>query len=373
MVRKGYTPEQIITKLREAEVLLSQGNTISIVCKKIGVSDYTYYRWRKEYGGMQVEQAKRLKELEVENSRLKRLVADLSVDNSILKEAGKGKLLSPSKRHQVVDHILEHLPYSQRRVCKVLDQARTTQRRQPSPASDEKQLTEDIIALATKYGRYGYRRITALLNSSERGWKVNHKRVERIWRREGLKVPQKQPKRSRLWLSDGSCIRLRPEHPDHVWSYDFMVERTTNGRAFRILNIIDEFTRVCLAVRVARKIRAQDVLDELFKLFIFRGIPEHIRSDNGPEFTAKAVRKWLNHLGVKTLFIEKGSPWENGYIESFNGKMRDELLGREIFTTLEEAKVLIEQWRRHYNQVRPHSAKNYRPPAPEAILTTATS
>jgi transposase InsO family protein len=152
-----------------------------------------------------------------------------------------------------------------------------------------------------------------------------------------------------------------------------MVERTSNGRAFRILNIIDEFTRVCLAVRVARKIRAQDVLDELFKLFIFRGIPEHIRSDNGPEFTAKAVRKWLNHLGVKTLFIEKGSPWENGYIESFNGKMRDELLGREIFTTLEEAKVLIEQWRRHYNQVRPHSAKNYRPPAPEAILTTATS
>jgi len=272
-----------------------------------------------------------------------------------------------------VDQILENLPYSQRRVCKVLDQARTTQRRQPYQASDEKQLTQDIIALATKYGRYGYRRITALLNDPERGWKVNHKRVERIWRREGLKVPQKQPKRGRLWLNDGSCIRLRPEHPDHVWSYDFMVERTTNGRAFRILNIIDEFTRVCLAVRVARKISSQGVIDELFKLFIFRGIPEHIRSDNGPEFTAKAVRKWLNQLGVKTLFIEKGSPWENGYIESFNGKMRDELLDREIFTTLEEAKVLIEQWRRHYNQVRPHSSKKYRPPAPEAILTMTTS
>jgi len=261
---------------------------------------------------------------------------------------------------------------SQRRACQVLDQARTTQRRQPSPPGDEKRLTEDIITLATKYGRYGYRRITALLNSPERGWRVNHKRVERIWRREGLKVPQKQPKRGRLWLNDGSCIRLRPEHKDNVWSYDFMVDRTNNGRAFRILNIIDEFTRECLRIKINRKIKSQDVIDELFYLFIFRGIPEHIRSDNGPEFTAKAVRKWLNRLGVKTLFIERGSPWENGYIESFNGKLRDELLDREIFTTLEEARVLIEQWRKEYNQIRPHSALGYQPPAPEAMLTMTT-
>ena len=167
-------------------------------------------------------------------------------------------------------------------------------------------------------------------------------------------------------MNDGSCIRLKPEHKDHVWSYDFMVERTNNGKAFRILNIIDEFTRECLAVRVDRKINSQDVIDELFKLFIFQGIPEHIRSDNGPEFTAKAVRKWLSRLGVKTLFIERGSPWENGYIESFNGKLRDELLNREIFTTLIEAKVLIADWRKEYNQIRPHSAKGYKPPAPEA-------
>ena len=198
---------------------------------------------------------------------------------------------------------------------------------------------------------------------------MNHKRVERIWRREGLKVPKKQHKKGRLWLNDGSCIRLRPEYKDHVWSYDFMVERTSNGRIFRILNIIDEFSRECLSIKVDRKIRSQDVLDELFNLFIFRGIPGHIRSDNGPEFTAKAVRKWLYRLGVKTLFIERGSPWENGYIESFNGKLRDELLDREIFTTLEEARALIEQWRREYNQVRPHSALGYRPPAPEAILS----
>ena len=204
--------------------------------------------------------------------------------------------------------------------------------------------------------------------NNQKGWRVNHKRVERIWRREGLKIPKKQPKRGRLWLSDGSCIRLRPEHKDHVWSYDFMVARTNDGRAFRILNIIDEFTRECPGILVARKITTQDVIDLLFHLFIFRGIPEHLRSDNGPEFTARSIRAWLSRIGVKTLFIERGSPWENGYIESFNGKLRDELLNREIFTTLEEAKVLIEQWRKEYNQVRPHSAKNYRPPVPEARL-----
>ena len=248
-----------------------------------------------------------------------------------------------------------------------MEQARTTQRRNLSPPSDEKQLTDDIIALATRYGRYGYRRITALLNN-EYGWRVNHKRVERIWRQEGLKVPKKQPRRGRLWLNDGSCIRLRPEHKDHVWSYDFMVDRTADGRAFRILTIIDEYTRECLAILVDRRITSQDVIDKLYQLFVFRGLPEHIRSDNGPEFTARAIRAWLNRLGVKTLFIERGSPWENGYIESFNGKLRDELLNREVFTTLTEAKVLIERWRKEYNKERPHSALKYRPPAPEAMV-----
>ena len=266
-----------------------------------------------------------------------------------------------------MQQVCQKLAVSERRACKVLEQARTTQRRNLSPPSDEKQLTDDIIALATRYGRYGYRRITALLNN-EYGWRVNHKRVERIWRQEGLKVPKKQPRRGRLWLNDGSCIRLRPEHKDHVWSYDFMVDRTADGRAFRILTIIDEYTRECLAILVDRRITSQDVIDKLYQLFVFRGLPEHIRSDNGPEFTARAIRAWLNRLGVKTLFIERGSPWENGYIESFNGKLRDELLNREVFTTLTEAKVLIERWRKEYNKERPHSALKYRPPAPEAMV-----
>jgi transposase InsO family protein len=241
-----------------------------------------------------------------------------------------------------------------------------TQRYAPQVVEEEERLAARVIELATQYGRYGYRRITALLRQEE--WRVNHKKIERIWRKEGLKVPKKQPKRKRLWLNDGSCIRLRPEHKDHVWSYDFVMARTSDGKAFRMLNIIDEYSRECLRILVKRHITSQDVIDQLFELFIFRGIPEHIRSDNGPEFTAKAIRRWLNRVGVKTLFIEPGSPWENGYIESFNGKLRDELLNREIFTTLTEAKVLIEQWRREYNQVRPHSSLGYRPPAPETRI-----
>jgi len=264
------------------------------------------------------------------------------------------------------------LHISQRRACRVLKQSRSTQRRTRNSGAEEKRLTRDIIELATKYGRYGYRRITALLND-KKGWRVNHKRVERIWRREGLRVPKKQAKRGRLWLNDGSCIRLRPQHKDHVWSYDFVKSRTEDGRAFRILTIIDEYTRECLAMLVARRITSQDVIDQLFQLFVLRAIPEHIRSDNGPEFTAREIRKWLARLGVKTLFIEPGSPWENGYIESFNGKLRDELLNREIFTTLIEAKVLIAEWRKEYNTTRPHSSLHYRPPAPEAVLITTTT
>ena len=220
-----------------------------------------------------------------------------------------------------------------------------------------------IIELATEYGRYGYRRITEMLKRE--GWRVNHKRVERIWRREGLKVPQKQPKRKRLWLNDRSCVRLRPEYKDHVWSYDLVMDRTSDGKALRMLTILDEYTRECLSIRVERKLKSHDVLDELYQLFLLRGVPKYIRSDNGPEFTAKTVMKWLYDLGVTTLFIEPGSPWENGYIESFNGKLRDELLDREIFDTLLEAQVLTETWRKEYNQIRPHSSLRYRPPAPQ--------
>lgn len=264
-----------------------------------------------------------------------------------------------------VRDILGRARVSERRACRVLGQSRSTQRRKPHVPDDEPPLVRDMVRLATQYGRYGYRRVTELLHRE--GWKVNHKRVERLWRREGLKVPKKQPKRRRLWWNDGSCVRLRPMCKNHVWSYDFMQDRTHDGRAFRMLTIIDEYTRECLAIDVARRLTSEDVLERLSDLFIRRTVPDNLRSDNGSEFTAKAVREWLGRVGVKTLFVEPGSPWENGYIESFNGKLRDELLNVEIFDTLLEAKVLIERWRWEYNTARPHSSLGYRPPAPEAV------
>ena len=231
---------------------------------------------------------------------------------------------------------------------------------------DEKALTEEIVALASQFGRYGYRRVTALLR--HRGWRVNHKRVERIWRREGLKVPAKQPKRGRLWLGDGSCVRLRPEWKDHVWAYDFVQVRLHDGRVVRLLTVIDEYTRKCLAIRADRSIRSADVIETLSELMMIRGVPDHIRSDNGPEFTARAVRDWLGGVGARTLSIEPGSPWENGSIERFNGKLRDELLDGEIFYTLLELRVLTERYRQTYNRVRPHRSLGYRPPTPETLL-----
>jgi putative transposase len=243
-----------------------------------------------------------------------------------------------------VERIRGKLGVSERRVCRVIDQSRSTQRHEPSVRDDEERLRSEIVRLASHYGRYGYRRVTVLLQRD--GWRVNHKRVERIWREEGLKVPQKQPKRGRLWLNDGSCVRLRPTHRNHVWSYDFVAERTHDGRPLRILTVIDEYSRECLALVLERR----------------------LRSDYGSEFTAKVVRQWLTRIGVRTLFFEPGSPWENGCLESVKGKLRQEKLNGEIFYTLKEAQVLIERWRLEYNTVRPQSSLDNRPPAPEAWL-----
>lgn len=275
--------------------------------------------------------------------------------------------MSPSRRRGCIDLVRQILNVSERRACLVLGQHRSTQRKVPRGRADEERLRQDIITLSETYGRYGYRMVTGLLNNA--GWHVNHKRVERIWRSEGLKVPRKHKKRGRLWLNDGSCVRLRPKRPNHVWSYDFVHERTHDGRAFRTLNIIDEFSKEALMIRVNRKLNSTDVVDALTDLFILRGPPVYIRSDNGPEFVAEKVRKWITTVGAKTAFIEPGSPWENGYCESFNSRFRDELLNGEIFYTLKEAQIIIEKWRKHYNTKRPHSALGYRPPAPETIVS----
>ena len=260
---------------------------------------------------------------------------------------------------------------TERHACRLLEQWRGTQRYAPLQRNDEDELTRAIVALATKYGRYGYRRIAVLLRNA--GWQVGKERVQRIWRREGLKVPAKQRPRGRLWLEDGSCVRLRPERANHVWSYDFVSAMTQDGRTLRILTLIDEYTRECLALRVARRLNSLEVIDTLADVMLERGIPEHIRSDNGPEFIARELRQWLGRVGTQTLYIERGSPWENGYCESFNGKLRDECLNGEIFYSLKEAQILIERWRVEYNTERPHSALGYRPPAPVAAFRPAAS
>jgi len=262
--------------------------------------------------------------------------------------------------------LIDKLGVSERRACRVLRQYRSTQRHIPTGRTDEDRRVADMIELARQYGRYGYRRIAALLRGA--GWVINDKRVERLWRREGLKVPIKQPKKGRLWLNDGSCVRLRAERRDHVWSYDFVHHRTDDGRAFRTLNIIDEYSRECLAIRVKRKLNSTDVIDALTDLFIVRGVPSYIRSDNGPEFIAEAVRKWIGAVGAQTAYIEPGSPWENGYCESFNARFRDELLNGELFYSLKEAQIIIERWRKHDNTQRPDSSLGCRPTAPETII-----
>jgi putative transposase len=256
---------------------------------------------------------------------------------------------------------------SERRICRALGCSRSTIRYESTPRTDEGPLRAAVIRLASQYGRYGYRRITGLL--VEDGWSVSRARVERLWKQEGLKVPAKQPRRRRLWQADGSCVRLRPTHRRHVWAWDFVMDRTDDGRPLKLMTVVDEYSRECLAIVVARRIRATDVLDVFADLMAVHGVPEHLRSDNGPEMIAQTLRRWLARVGARTLYITPGSPWENGYCESFNGRLRDELLNGEIFCTLREAQVLVERWRWHYNRVRPHSALGYRPPAPEALLT----
>jgi putative transposase len=269
--------------------------------------------------------------------------------------------VSPARRRQAVERVTTALGVSERRACRALGVPRSTQRYVATEREREEELLLRIVALAREHPRYGYRRIGALLRRE--GWSVNLKRVHRLWRREGLKVPQVQRKRRRLGSGENGCTRRRAERPNHVWSYDFVMDQTADGRRLKILPIVDEFTRECLAIEVERGMTAEDVVSTLEYLFEVRGVPEHIRSDNGPEFIAEAVKGWLARRGSGALYIEPGSPWENAYSETFNSRLRDELLDREMFETLKEAKVLLEDHRLEYNHRRPHSSLGYRTPA----------
>jgi putative transposase len=269
--------------------------------------------------------------------------------------------VSPTRRREAVAVAMASFKVSERRACRALGVPRSSQRYDGAERGREEELLLRIRALARENPRYGYRRVKALL--VREGWTVNLKRVHRLWRREGLKVPQIQRKRRRLGQSENGCARRRSERPNHVWSYDFIHDQTADGRGLKLLPVVDEFTRECLTVEVERSMTAEDVVSTLEYLFEVRGVPDHIRSDNGPEFIAEAVKSWLARRGSKTLYIEPGSPWENAYSEAFNSRLRDELLDREVFETLKEAKVILEDHRLDYNHRRPHSSLGYQTPA----------
>lgn len=269
--------------------------------------------------------------------------------------------MSPAQRRGAVRHLQDAFGVSQRRACRVLGQPRSTQRQKPKTREKERQLVRRMLELVAKHPRYGYRRIWALLRRE--GWRVNRKRIWRLWRREGLKVPRKQRKKRRLGSSANSCVRRPAQHKDHVWAWDFLHDRTSDGRPLKWFTLVDEYTRECLALEVRRGMTAEAVREILTGVVQQRGAPGHIRSDNGPEFIARAIRSWMGEASMETLYIEPGAPWENGYAESFNSKVRDELLNAEEFANLLEAQVLGREWKQGYNHERPHSSLGYRTPA----------
>jgi putative transposase len=279
--------------------------------------------------------------------------------------------VSPARKREAVVKLRDQFATSERRACRVLGQPRSSQRRRPRPRADETRLVERMLELVRLHPRYGYRFITEKLR--QEGWCVNAKRIYRLWRREGLKVSKKKRKKRRLGTSTNACHRRRAEFKDHVWTWDFVFDRTESGTALKWLSIIDEYTRECLALKVDRGITSEDVIDTLAELFAMRGVPRHIRSDNGPEFIAHAIQRWTIQLGIETLYIEPGAPWENGYAESFHSRLRDEFLAIEVFESLAVARKLTAAWREDYNHYRPHSSLGYLTPAEFAARCPASA
>jgi putative transposase len=259
-----------------------------------------------------------------------------------------------------VEHPQKSFCVSERRACRVVDQPRSSQRHVCAKASKDTTMVQRIVTLSHENPRYGYRRVWALLRRE--GWAVNKKRIQRLWRKAGLRVPAKERKRQRIGNSENSSSRRRAEYPGHVWSYDFAMDSTEDGRRLKTMPVVDEYSRECLALEMERSITSEEVVATLSRLFTERGAPSFIRSDNGPEFISKALKRWLTVSGIGTLYIEPGSPWENAYSETFISRLRDELLNREVFANLKEAQVLAGDYREHYNHSRPHGALGYLTP-----------
>ncbi|MDZ5089071.1 IS3 family transposase [Mycolicibacterium parafortuitum] len=368
--RRRHTPDQIIRKLAEGNKLLASGQELAEVCRHLEIAESTWHRWLAQYGGMKANDAKRLKELEAENARLKKLVANQALDIDMLKEIGVGKLLTPNRRRRAATMLRERFGVSERRACTVVGIHRSTMRLTPSPmTTEEVELRSWLRRFSTDRPRWGWRRAAKMARRA--GWQVNNKRIRRLWREEGLRVPQRRRKK-RLTGIGVAVGAMSPIRPNVIWAMDFQFDTTADGRTIKMLNIIDEFTREALSIEVDRSIDADGVVDVLDRLALVHGAPHYVRFDNGLEFVAHVVADWCRFNSAGSLFIDPGSPWQNAFIESFNGRLRDELLNSWRFDSLLEARVVIEDWRRDYNANRPHTAHGELTPA-ELALQWATT
>ncbi|MFJ3313717.1 IS3 family transposase [Micrococcus endophyticus] len=365
--RKRHTPEQVVRKLGQADRMLADGQDVAAVCRELGVSEQTYYRWRNQYGGLKADDAKRLKELEKQNATLKRLLAEAELEKAALKELAGGKLLSPDRRRAAVDHLKRKLRVSERMACRLVGLSRSAYRRPlkgDTVADQDRALRQWLRAWAKDHPRYGYRR--AYHDARAEGWVVNHKKIQRLWRDEGLRVPQR---RRRKRVGSSTVDAPTADAPNVVWAVDFQFDADEHGRPIKICSIVDEHTRECIGGLVERSITADRLTAHLEDLVAARGAPAVLRSDNGPEFISEAMADWA---GTRTglSYIPPGSPWRNGYVESFNSRIRDECLNINSFYSLLHAQVIIGDWKDEYNHHRRHSSLGYLTPAEYARQCT---
>ncbi|MBD2760954.1 IS3 family transposase [Yimella sp. cx-573] len=365
--RKRHTPEQVVRKLGQADRMLTDGQDVAAVCRELGVSEQTYYRWRNQYGGLKADDAKRLKELEKQNATLKRLLAEAELEKAALKELAGGKLLGPGRRRAAVAHLIRTLQVSERMACRLVGLSRSAYRRPlnaDTTADPDRALREWLRAWAKDHPRYGYRR--AYHDARAEGWVVNHKKIQRLWRDEGLRVPQR---RRRKRVGSSTVDAPTADAPNVVWAVDFQFDADEHGRPIKICSIVDEHTRECIGGLVERSITADRLTAHLEDLVAARGAPAVLRSDNGPEFISEAMADWA---GTRTglSYIPPGSPWRNGYVESFNSRIRDECLNINSFYSLLHAQVIIGDWKDEYNHHRRHSSLGYLTPAEYARQCT---
>ncbi|PHQ73743.1 IS3 family transposase [Marinobacter salarius] len=352
-MKKRFSDEQIISILKEAEA----GLAVKELCRKYNISDATFYTWRKKFGGMEVSEARRLKTVEDENARLKKLLAESLLDNEALKAALNRKLLTVENKREAVRAMQEQTPISQRRACFLVGLSRASFHYRSTVAAGDSALSERISELAHERRRFGYRRVHQLLRRE--GIDVNHKKVYRLYREAGLAVPKR--KRRKGIAMERQPLVL-PEAPNQTWSMDFVMDSLACGRRIKCLTIVDDFTKECLDIPVANGISGDQVARTLDAITAFRGYPQAVRTDQGPEFTSKALDQWAYDNRVELKLIQPGKPTQNGFIESFNGRFRDECLNEHWFRDLAHAREIISNWRRDYNENRPHSALSYQTP-----------